>query len=331
MENGQTHASALLQDPKVLGLLEQLWAKYDALGQDLPSYLEGLLYADVLTYWDYIHLDTLLSLQSPRTSFPDEEIFIVYHQTAELYFKLIRSEIGQMAANKDLPAAEFLMRLNRVNRYFEILTTSFDVMVDGMDPAQFMKFRMSLLPASGFQSAQFRFIEIMSTSLWYLVQIDGDSDPNASISEQVDNLYWKRGAMELSTGKKTLTLKMFETRYRDEFIQLAEDYEHCNLLKLYERLNAAGIPDDLQEPITQALRRYDLLVNVNWRFVHFKSAAKYLHKEPDVIAATGGTNWQKYLPPRFQRRMFFPHLWNEEEKNTWGHKYIQEIFTGVKA
>ena len=61
---------------------------------------------------------------------------------------------------------DFLLeRVRRVNRYFEALTTSFDIMVDGMDPKEFMKFRMSLLPASGFQSAQYRKIELCSTSL----------------------------------------------------------------------------------------------------------------------------------------------------------------------
>jgi len=46
-------------DQKVIGQLEKLEQKYDAMGQDLSSYLEGLLHADYLTYWDYIHLDTL--------------------------------------------------------------------------------------------------------------------------------------------------------------------------------------------------------------------------------------------------------------------------------
>ncbi|MEL6557844.1 MAG: tryptophan 2,3-dioxygenase, partial [Bacteroidota bacterium] len=74
---------------ELLQQLKKLNEKYDAMGQDLSSYLDGLLYSDYLTYWDYIHLDTLLSLQTPRTSFPDEKIFIVYHQITELYFQLI--------------------------------------------------------------------------------------------------------------------------------------------------------------------------------------------------------------------------------------------------
>ncbi len=74
-------------DAKIVEQLSKLKDKYDVMGQDLSSYLDGLLYANYLTYWDYIHLDTLLSLQNPKTDFPDEEIFIVYHQITELVFQ----------------------------------------------------------------------------------------------------------------------------------------------------------------------------------------------------------------------------------------------------
>ncbi len=52
--------------------------------------------------------------------------------------------------------------------------------------------------------------------------------------------------------------------------------------------------------------------------VHLKSAARYLQKDPEDIAATGGTNWQKYLPPKHQRRVFYPSLWSEDELKNWG-------------
>lgn len=77
--------------------LESLRRKYSLLGQDLETYLEGLLYSRSLTYWDYIEVDTLLTLQKTRTDFPDEVIFIVYHQITELYFKLIKVELELIA------------------------------------------------------------------------------------------------------------------------------------------------------------------------------------------------------------------------------------------
>ena len=125
--------------PEIEERLARLQEKYEAMGQDMVSYLDGLLHADFLTYWDYIHLDTLLSLQNPKTPFPDEEIFIIYHQITELYFKLALHECKQITAAKPLTAKFFAARLKRINNYFEALTQSFGIMVDGMEKEQFLK------------------------------------------------------------------------------------------------------------------------------------------------------------------------------------------------
>ena len=70
---------------------------------------------------------------------------------------------------------------------------------------------------------------------------------------------------------------------------------------------------------TSNLRQvFDVLTNIGWPLSHYKSAARYLQGDPDLIAATGGTNWQKYLPPRHQRIIFFPDLFTEQEKGDWG-------------
>src|SRR5205085_8583524 len=155
-----SYLSAMELKPDVIKRIEALEKKYNAMGQDMISYLDGLLYADYLTYWDYVHVDTLLSLQNPRTSFPDEEIFICYHQITELYFKLCMNEFKQLSKSTDVTLNYLKKKITRINNYFENLVHSFDIMVDGMEPDQFLKFRMSLLPASGFQSAQYRMIEI---------------------------------------------------------------------------------------------------------------------------------------------------------------------------
>ncbi|HZX59386.1 MAG TPA: tryptophan 2,3-dioxygenase family protein, partial [Mucilaginibacter sp.] len=107
--------------PEIESRLALLQEKYEAMGQDMVSYLDGLLHADFLTYWDYIHLDTLLSLQSPKTPFPDEEIFIMYHQITELYFKLVLHECKQITERQPLTADFFTARLKRINSYFEAL------------------------------------------------------------------------------------------------------------------------------------------------------------------------------------------------------------------
>src|ERR1043165_46123 len=119
-------------NPILLEQLKKLQSKYDVMGQDISSYLDGLLYSDYLTYWDYIHLDTLLSLQNPKTSFPDEKIFIMYHQVTELYFKLCLHEFEQIAEKEDCTADFLITRIGRINRYFEALINSFEIMVEGM-------------------------------------------------------------------------------------------------------------------------------------------------------------------------------------------------------
>ena len=311
--------------PEIREKLEKVNDKYAALGQDMGSYLDGLLYADSVKYWDYIAVDTLLSLQKPRTSFPYEVIFIMYHQITELYFKLSLREFEQIADKENLTADFFVERTTRINRYFEALTKSFEIMIQGMEKEQFLKFTMSLLPASGFQSAQYRFIEMASTDFINLVHKDvRDSvDPEkATIEEMYQNIYWKEGATELASGKKTLTLEQFEQRYSKEFIEFAEKQVNRNLWQCYLRLSKE---EQASEDVVKAMKQNDINVNVNWPLVHYKSAARYLQKDPSDVAATGGTNWQKYLPPRFQKRIFYPALWSEKEIKEWGKSWVEEV------
>ncbi len=313
-------------NPELQKRLDALEKKYAATGQDLISYLDGLLYSDYLTYWDYVHVDTLLSLQNPRTSFPDEEIFIIYHQITELYFKLCMNEFTQLSRKENPDAKFFLTRVNRINSYFENLVRSFEIMVAGMEHDQFLKFRMSLLPASGFQSAQYRMIEICSTDFIRLVSKDYREKFNSSSSlrDMFEFIYWKAGATELSSGKKTYTLQQFEDKYSEELIKLAENKKTDNLWQVYKKLPAA----DQQDPkVIAVMKLLDVNVNVNWPLSHYKSAVRYLQKDPDDIKATGGTNWQKYLPPRFQKRIFYPELWNEKEIEEWGRGWVaREVF-----
>ena len=304
-------------DQEMLKRLELLEEKFSAMGQDMKSYLDGLLYADYLTYWDYIHLDTLLSLQNPRTPIPDEEIFILYHQITELYFKLIIKAIKQAIKVKE--PEEFKTQLRRVNRYFHHLIDSFDVMVEGMDKDEFLQFRMSLLPASGFQSAQYRIIEILSTDFFRLVHKNQkeEGDDQLDIESLYNKIYWKFGATELATGKKTLTLKQFEAKYKEEFIDLGLSFKSTNLWQTFRTFKEEGQDDDEMKAL---LRLHDHQANILWPLEHFRSAMRYLNTHPKHIEATGGTNWQEYLPPKFQQVIFYPELWSEEELSKWGRR-----------
>ncbi|MGK0388338.1 MAG: tryptophan 2,3-dioxygenase [Maribacter sp.] len=301
----------------MLTRLEKLQKKFDVMGQDMESYLDGLLHADYLTYWDYIHLDTLLSLQTPKTRILDERIFIMYHQITELYFRLILDAYERLAKDENRTAKLFKRQIKRINTYFKILVDSFGVMVGGLDKEEFLKFRMSLLPASGFQSAQYREIEVVSTSFQQLIHHTKREqiDANSSIPEMYEHLYWKTGATELATGKKTLTLRQFEEKYGQFFVILAGDVQNTNIRSLYQSLTKEERAD---KELINLLREHDLNANVRWPLSHFRAAVQYMDRKPEVISATGGTNWQKYLPPMNQRIIFYPELWSEEELAAWG-------------
>ena len=307
--------------------IEKLKKKYTASGQDLGAYLDGLIYSDYLTYWDYIHLDTLLSLQNPKTNLPDEKIFIMYHQITELYFKLSLHELYQLEDKVKVDGAYLKEKARRINSYFKALTASFDVMIQGMDKEQFLKFRMALLPASGFQSGQYRMIEICATDIHNLVDKDYQEEykdleyTDGNIEKMYEKIYWMKGATELSTGKKTLTLEQFEKKYTKEFISLAKRFKDCNVLALYRNL-----PEEEKQnkELINQLKILDINVNINWPLVHYKSAVRYLQMDPVDIAATGGTNWQKYLPPRFQKRIFYPEVWSDDEIANWGRAWVDE-------
>lgn len=311
--------------PELIERLKKLEEKYSAMGQDMTSYIDGLLYSEYLTYWDYISLDVLLNLQKTETPFEDEMIFVTYHQITELYFKLILHAIDIISEDVNLTIEKYLTQLKRINVYFSQLIASFEVMISGMDKDQFLKFRMSLLPASGFQSAQYRKIEICSTDILNLIHFSARKqlEKSEDLTEKYQYLYWKRGATELATGRKTLTLKQFEKKYSNEFIHLMRDFFHKNLWQQYKELS--GTEEEKGELI-RAMRKYDVQANILWPLEHFKSAAVYLQRDTADIAATGGTNWQEYLPPKNQLIMFFPDLWSEQEKEDWGRKTkIDEI------
>ncbi|WP_027076795.1 tryptophan 2,3-dioxygenase family protein [Maribacter antarcticus] len=317
------------EEERIQSQIEKLEDKYKDSGQDLSSYLDGLLYQRYLTYWDYIHLDTLLSLQVPRTHFPDEEIFIMYHQITELYFKLILHEQKQLVDDKSQKLSFFIEKVRRINSYYTALISSFGIMITGMEREQFLQYRMALLPASGFQSAQYRMIEIYATAMEHLVhhtQRDAFSSKN-TIEELYENIYWKKGATDVTSGEKTLTLKQFEYRYTPRLIRIARQMEDSNIYHKY--LALPKIHRDNQELIA-SLKVMDLNANVNWPLMHMGSAHRYLGNEGSSIGATGGTNWKEYLPPSFQKVIFFPKIYSKQETNDWGKQWVDHIFNPEK-
>jgi len=124
---------------------------------------------DTLYYWDYLHLDSLLNAQMPKSAAAgdpkhDEFFFIAMHQTCELWFKQILVELDsvneimsqEVVADRDMGTV--LSRLQRINQIQRLLIAQIDVL-ETLSPLDFLDFRSFLVPASGFQSVQFRLIE----------------------------------------------------------------------------------------------------------------------------------------------------------------------------
>lgn len=298
-------------------VLSDLEKKFEAINQKTETHLEGLLWAKPITYWDYIQTDALLNLQTQRTVLPDEMVFIMYHQVNELLFKMILWEIEQLCHTGKPETAFFTEKLRRISRYFDMLTTSFDIMGDGMEIAQYMKFRNTLTPASGFQSAQYRLIEFSSTDLINLIdyRFRATIDRSTPYSHAFEHLYWQAAGKDYHTGEKSYLILEFERKYREEFLRHMEEYNTINIWQKFKQLPAV----DQQNPeLVKAMRHYDYTVNITWVMGHLNAAKKYIESGQGSGEATGGSDWKKYMHPKYQRRIFFPELWSEEELKNWG-------------
>ena len=120
-----------------------------------------MAFDDRMSYGDYLHLDRVLTAQTPLSDAHDELLFIVQHQTSELWMRLA---IHELAAARAGIAADALQpafkQLARVARIFEQLNGAWDVLRT-MTPSDYTAFRESLGQSSGFQSLQYRLIEFM--------------------------------------------------------------------------------------------------------------------------------------------------------------------------
>ncbi|MDE2411716.1 MAG: tryptophan 2,3-dioxygenase [Sphingomonadales bacterium] len=114
-----------------------------------------------MTYARYLALDDLLACQHPRSDCDDEMLFIIIHQTKELWLKQmireLRLALTQVRSDQLVPAYKALARVSRIQA---VMTLSWDVLAT-MTPSDYTRFRDVLGPSSGFQSDQFRTVEYM--------------------------------------------------------------------------------------------------------------------------------------------------------------------------
>jgi len=119
-------------------------------------------FQDRMSYSDYLHLERVLDAQEPLSTAHDEMLFIIQHQTSELWMKLAIHEIGSAMRmiRTDQLEPSFKM-LTRVARIFEQLNSAWDVLRT-MTPSEYTEFRGALGQSSGFQSWQYRAIEFLA-------------------------------------------------------------------------------------------------------------------------------------------------------------------------
>src|SRR6201998_4665384 len=115
-----------------------------------------------ISYSGYLQLDRILQAQQPLSAAHDEMLFIIQHQTSELWMKLAIHELSatcRLIAADDLQPA--FKTLSRVSRILEQLNSAWDVLRT-MTPSEYTQFRESLGSSSGLQSYQYRLIEFMA-------------------------------------------------------------------------------------------------------------------------------------------------------------------------
>ncbi len=242
-----------------------------------------------LTYSSYLKVKELISLQNPLTTpvAHDELLFIVIHQVYELWFKLTIFELKSLIANLDQDnLIQSFHILKRVSEIFKVLVQQLDIL-ETMTPTDFNKFRDNLNPASGFQSLQFRELEIISGANIADYQRFATLEP-----EWMSNLSQLTTAGNLPQSFKNFLLKR----------NLISDQSHENIL--------AGLLEIYRNPkhqqvqtLCEALIGYDEQLSL-WRFRHVQMVERMI----GMKKGTGGSLGVSYLAQTLSKR-FFPELW----------------------
>ena len=248
-----------------------------------------------LSYGDYLRINELTSLQQllSEPAQHDEMLFIIIHQVYELWFKEMLHELDsivRLLLGRDALRATRLLR--RCIEIEEVLVYQVGVL-ETMTPMDFLAFRDNLMPASGFQSAQFREIEIVS----------GLKDARV-VS------HYAEGSAEAKTLQTRLDspslLDAFYGLLRERGFQLRSDGGEdepghmAELARLYEE---AGKHYDLFL-LAESLIEYDEFFLL-WRLRHVKMVERMIGGK----TGTGGSEGAAYLAKTAERR-FFPDLWN---------------------
>ena len=255
------------------------------------------------TYGDYLRLDLLLSAQEPRSKpeHHDELLFIIQHQTSELWMKLFIHELeaarALVKADQLEPAFKILARVGQIQR---MLFEQWSVL-ETLTPTEYLEFRDVLGPASGFQSAQYRAIEYLlgNKDAQGLLAHRHTPDVHAWLSSllQAPSLY-----DEFLRHLARRGLPVPEDRLNRDFTQPYE--AHPGVMAVFQTIYAdpARWWDgyEMAEKLVDVEERFQL-----WRFRHMLTVQRIIGGKP----GTGGSAGVPFLRRALDLR-FFPELWD---------------------
>ena len=242
-----------------------------------------------MTYADYLKLDQLLSAQQPLSELHDEMLFVIIHQTKELWMKQLLHELRlAIPLVEEGRIAEAYKAMARISRIQAVMTLSWDVL-STLTPVDYLKFRNVLGTSSGFQSAQFREIEFRL----------GLKEPNFVN-------HYDEGSPERERLKQALS----ETSLRDAAVGALERAGLDVGDRSVEALGQAWLI--VYRDADRWFELYELaekLVDIDdalaaWRHKHVLTVERIIGNRP----GTGGSAGAPYLRATLEKRVF-PELW----------------------
>jgi tryptophan 2,3-dioxygenase len=243
-----------------------------------------------MTYADYLKLDQLLSAQQPLSDLHDEMLFVIIHQTKELWMKQLLHELAlAIPLVEEGRIAEAYKAMARISRIQAVMTLSWDVL-STLTPVDYLKFRNVLGTSSGFQSAQFREIEFRL----------GLKEPNFVN-------HYEEGSAE----QETLRRALLEPSLRDAAVGALERAGFDLGDRSTEALSAAWL--QVYRDAERWFELYELaekLVDIDdalagWRHKHVLTVERIIGNRP----GTGGSAGAPYLRATLDKRVF-PELWS---------------------
>lgn len=254
-----------------------------------------------MTYGEYLKLENILSNQNRLSDHHDEMLFIIIHQTSELWMKLILHEMNsaiESIQNDDLSSS--FKRLARVSRIQAQIIQSWDVL-STLTPSEYIEFRDSLGQASGFQSYQYRMIEFAlgykTNHILKIYEKDQELHSQLKTAFEAPSIYdvsikaLAKAGFEINP---EILSRDYSTPYKeDESVRKAWIEVYRNVEKYWDLYELAEKLVDIEDSIS------------TWRFRHMKTVERIIGNK----VGTGGSSGVNYLKRVIDQR-FFPELWD---------------------